>query len=92
MVFLSFFDFFTSSEFINWISGNPLAGDVIPGAKGLRKVRWARQGMGKSSGARVIYFNHLANGEIVLLWVYTKSKLDNVRSEFLLILKERLND
>ena len=26
-------------EFINWIAENPLAGDVIPGANGLRKVR-----------------------------------------------------
>lgn len=80
------------SEFITFISANPLVGDVIPAGQGLRKVRWARDGMGKRGGARVIYFNRLANGDIVLLWVYTKSKLDNVRPEFLLALKERLND
>jgi hypothetical protein len=78
-------------EFIGWISENPLAGDVIPGASGLRKVRWKREGMGKSSGARMIYFNRLANGEIVLLWIYAKAKLDNVRPEFLLKLKERFD-
>jgi hypothetical protein len=29
-------------EFISWIADNPLAGDVIPGAGGCRKVRWGR--------------------------------------------------
>ena len=45
--------------FIAWIAENPLAGDVIPGASGLRKVRWSRSGMGKRGGARVIYYNML---------------------------------
>ena len=79
-------------EFIDWISQNPLAGDVIPGAGPLRKVRWTRQGMGKSGGARVIYFNLLASGEVVLLLVYAKAKFDNLRPEFLLKLKERFDD
>lgn len=79
-------------EFIDWIADNALAGEVIPGAGGLRKVRWARQGMGKRGGTRVIYFNRLANGEIVLLLVYAKAKFDNLRPEFLLQLKERFNE
>lgn len=53
-------------SFIDWIAANPLAGDVIPGADGARKVRWSRGGSGKSSGARVIYFN-LTEQEVVLL-------------------------
>ena len=36
--------------FIDWIVANPLAGDVIPGADGARKVRWSRAGSGKSGG------------------------------------------
>jgi len=43
--------------FIDWIADNPLAGDVIPGADDVRKVRWAVAGKGKRGGARVIYFN-----------------------------------
>lgn len=78
--------------FIDWISENPLAGDVIPGAGSLRKVRWTRQGMGKRGGARVIYFNRLAGGEVVVLLVYAKAKFDNLRSEFLRELKERIDD
>ena len=79
-------------EFIDWMADNPLAGDVIPGAGNLRKVRWSRQGMGKRGGSRVIYFNRLASGEIVLLLVYAKAKFDNLRPEFLLQLKERLHE
>lgn len=80
------------SEFIDWISDNPLAGNVIPGAGPLRKVRWSRQGKGKRGGARVIYFNRLASGEVVLLWVYAKAKLDNIRPEFLIKLKEQFDE
>lgn len=80
------------TEFIDWISENALAGDVIPGTGSLRKVRWSRQGMGKRGGARIIYFNRLATGEVVLLMVYAKAKFDNLRPEFLLQLKERFDE
>lgn len=80
------------TEFIEWIAGNALAGDVIPGAGSLRKVRWTRQGMGKRGGSRVIYFNRLTSGEVVLLMVYAKAKFDNLRPEFLLKLKERSDE
>ena len=77
--------------FIDWIAEHADTGDVIPGAGGLRKVRWARAGMGKRGGARVIYFNRLASGEVVLLLVYAKAEFDNLRPEFLLKLKERFD-
>jgi hypothetical protein len=79
-------------EFINWIADNALTGDVILGSGSVRKVRWSRQGMGKRGGARVIYFNRLASGEIVLLLVYAKAKFDNLRPEFLAQLKERFDE
>ena len=46
-------------EFCAWPAVNPLAGAVIPGSGGCRKVRWARSGTGQRGGARVIYFNRL---------------------------------
>lgn len=73
---------------INWIATNPLAGEVIPGTGGIRKVRWSRSGMGKRGGARVIYYNLLENGEIWLLIAYTKAKFDNLPAAFLNELKE----
>lgn len=76
-------------EFVNWIAEHADAGDVIIGSRALRKVRFARQGMGKSSGARIIYFNRRADGVIVLLLVYAKAKFDNIRTEILNKLKEK---
>ncbi|TES96178.1 transcriptional regulator [Burkholderia cepacia] len=77
-------------EFIHWIANNPLAGDVIPGTSGLRKVRWSRAGMGKRGGARVIYYNLLDDGEIWLLIAYTKAKFDNLPASFLNQLREEI--
>lgn len=74
--------------FKSWIAKHPETGDVIPHSGGLRKVRWQVPGQGKRSGARVIYFNQLNNGVIVLLIVYTKAKFDNLPLTFLKQLKE----
>lgn len=76
-------------EFVDWIARNPDAGDVIPHTGGLRKVRWSRSGMGKRGGSRVIYFLRRADGRITLLLAYAKAKFDNLRPEFLKMLKER---
>lgn len=78
-------------EFIAWLAANPLAGDVIPGTGGLRKVRWSRAGMGKRGGARVIYYNALAEGHIWLLIAYTKAKFDNLPAVFLNQLREAID-
>lgn len=42
-------------EPIDFLAGNPLAGEEIPGTGGVRKVRFAASGRGKQGGARVIY-------------------------------------
>lgn len=68
-------------DFIAWIAINPEAGDVIPGADGARKVRWTRPGMGKRSGARVIYFNYAEDGTVLLVMLYAKSIRGNVTSD-----------
>jgi hypothetical protein len=44
--------------FVEFIARNPEAGDIIPETNGVRKIRWARSGIGKRGGARVIYFYH----------------------------------
>jgi len=64
--------------FIDWIAANPLAGDVIPGADGARKVRWSRSGSGKSSGARVIYFNLTEQEVVLLVAAYAKADRSNM--------------
>lgn len=67
---------FTQEEmegFLNYIAANPDAGNKIPGASGLRKIRWKAKGFGKSGGARVIYFFRDLNMPLMLLAVYPKN-------------------
>lgn len=64
--------------FIDWIAANPLTGDVIPGADGARKVRWGCGGIGKSGGARVIYFNMTELEVVLLVAIYAKTERTNM--------------
>jgi mRNA-degrading endonuclease RelE of RelBE toxin-antitoxin system len=66
------------AELISYIAHNPFAGDVIPGAKAVRKFRWQVAGRGKRGGARVIYYNWIDQDCVVLLTVYTKSTQSNM--------------
>ena len=43
-------------DLIAYLAENPTAGDIMEGTGGVRKVRWARRGGGKSGGFRVIYY------------------------------------
>ncbi|WP_440590635.1 type II toxin-antitoxin system RelE/ParE family toxin [Rheinheimera fenheensis] len=55
----------------------PMKGDLIAGTGGLRKVRMATDGQGKSGSARVIYF--VATAEIIyLLLAYAKNEKDSL--------------
>jgi len=75
-----------------YLAENAEAGDVIPGSGGCRKLRWAAQGVGKRGGARVIYVNYLADGEIVLLAIYAKTQVGNIPAHLLKKLKEHLDE
>ena len=66
--------------FIDWIAQNPTAGDVIPGADGARKVRWSRSGQGKRAGVRVIYFNIQEEETALLVAIYAKADIQNVKA------------
>jgi hypothetical protein len=55
----------------------PEKGDLIQGTGGLRKIRMATGGQGKSGSVRVIYF--LATAEIIyLVLAYPKNVKDNL--------------
>ncbi|KAE9534247.1 type II toxin-antitoxin system RelE/ParE family toxin [Ursidibacter arcticus] len=75
--------------FFSHISQNPLLGDVIPQGKGLRKIRWQSSGRGKRGGARVIYFNVLHSGFILMLDIYTKNDKENLSNNELKQLTEQ---
>lgn len=76
------------AAFIDWLALNPLAGEVVPGAQGVRKIRWPAKGKGKRSGVRVIYFNRLERGFIVLLAVYAKNEQENMATKTIRRLKD----
>jgi hypothetical protein len=57
---------------------NPNAGDVIPHGKGLRKLRVALPGGGKSGGARLIYFYFVAGEQCHLFQIYAKKDKETI--------------
>ena len=70
----------------------PDAGDLIRGTKGLRKLRWARSGRGKSGGARVIYYWRGSAGQIYLLYAYAKNAQADLTAVQRKMLMEWLNE
>lgn len=56
----------------------PAAGPVIPGTGGLRKIRWALPGRGKSGGIRVVYVDFVCFEKIYFIAAYTKSEKGNL--------------
>ena len=62
------------TELVDYLAWNPLAGDLIPGTGGVRKLRWALAGRGKSGGARVIYFHHDPEMPLFALAAYAKNE------------------
>lgn len=59
---------------IDFLARNPLAGDVIKETGGVRKLRWAREGGGKSGGYRTVYFYYDENAPIYAILVYGKGQ------------------
>lgn len=67
-------------SFIEQLAANPEAGISLGG--GLRKVRVARHGGGKSGGYRVLYFYRPPDIPLFLLTVFAKNEMANIsRSE-----------
>ena len=75
------------SELQQFLIQNPNVGDLIPGAGGIRKVRWARAGMGRRGGLRIIYYVRYKPNEFWMLTLYAKAKRENIPAH---ILKELL--
>lgn len=79
-------------EFFSWIANDPEAGAVVRGSGGCRKVRWSRQGSGKSGGVRIIYFTRLAAGELWMLLIYPKSEESTIPAHLLKAIREELEN
>lgn len=52
----------------------PDTGDLVRGSGGVRKLRWAATGKGKSGGVRIMYYWKKSDHEIWMLTLYSKSE------------------
>jgi DNA-binding transcriptional regulator YiaG len=59
---------------VAFLAANPTAGDLIEGTGGVRKVRFAAQGKGKSGGVWVVYYFVPEGGPLYALLLYAKSE------------------
>lgn len=76
----------------NMLVDDPGCGDLIKGGGGIRKVRHAVQGRGKSGGVRAVYYWVKDNHQIYMLVVYPKSKKDNLSDKETAVLRELVKE
>jgi len=60
------------------VAADPLAGDLIVGSGGCRKVRIAGRGFGKSGGYRIVTFYAGPDVPVFLLWALSKGRAANL--------------
>ena len=66
---------------IRTLLADPEAGAVIRGTGGLRKIRFAAGGKGKSGGARAIYIVKQTSAHLFLIAAYRKARQDDLTPE-----------
>ncbi|MFA6664404.1 MAG: type II toxin-antitoxin system RelE/ParE family toxin [Lachnospiraceae bacterium] len=68
-------------ELQNILLNDPGTGNIMEGTGGLRKMRFAFKGKGKSGSARVCYVDFAAFEKIYLLQVFSKDEKANLSKE-----------
>lgn len=73
---------------------DPEAGDLIPGMRGLRKLRWRQRsrGKGKRGGVRVIYYWYERGSLIYMLLAYSKGAQDDLTATEKRVLKQLVTE
>lgn len=66
------------AELQQFLIKNPDAGDMMPGTGGLKKLRFAFEGRGKSGSARVCYVDFAAFEKNYLIQVFSKDEKTNL--------------
>ena len=86
-------DYLTDDEYLGlqlFLLERPDAGQIVRGTRGVRKLRWAIAGRGKSGGLRIIYYWRVSQDEIWLLTVYSKNERENIPSHILKQIAEEI--
>jgi mRNA-degrading endonuclease RelE of RelBE toxin-antitoxin system len=65
-------------ELLYYLSFNTKSGTLMQGTGGVRKLRWASKGKGKSGGSRVIYFIYNETIPLFLLTIFSKNEKINL--------------
>src|SRR4029077_16282439 len=89
------YDYLTEDEYLglqSFLLQYPESGKVVRGSGGVRKVRWAMSGKGKSSGVRVIYYFKKQDVEIWLLTIYSKNEVENIPAHVLRQIAKEIED
>jgi hypothetical protein len=63
---------------VEMLARDPECGEIMPGTGGVRKVRVALPGRGKSGGARVVYYFHSEKLPVFALTVFAKNERANL--------------
>ena len=80
------YDYLSEDEYLglqSFLLQYPGSGKVVPKSGGVRKVRWAMSGRGKSGGVRVIYYFKKQDDEIWFLTIYSKNEVENIPAHVL---------
>ena len=59
----------------------PEAGALIPGGRGLRKLRWGASGKGKRGGMRLIYYYFVREDQIYMIYPFRKADQEDLTPE-----------
>ena len=68
-------------DLLFYLALHPESGDEIPGTGGVRKVRYAAKGKGKSGGVRVIYYFFDEENPLYAIFLYGKNEQANLTPE-----------
>ena len=78
---------------LQWhLQEKPESGDIVRGSGGVRKVRWAPEGKGKSGGVRLIYYWKKSDHEIWMLTIYSKSEQATIPGHILKKIAEAIEN
>ena len=70
----------------------PDAGAIIPGSRGLRKLRWRTEHGGKRGGLRIIYYWYVDGEKLYMLFVYRKNEQEDLTRQQIKVLSRLVEE